>query len=448
MKTSKEAEKYLEELEKFKDIQFISKEEGKHNINFIFNSERGKIVLRSRKDVVDQDRCLENEMKVLNFLEHQGLEFAPESIFYDKGSDAHIIEFSGETQVEIKELEESELEEWVSHLAKLHGLDFENYKDFCKSQGYDCSKVKSVSGMVQGFLADIEQSDLDHSVLEWTRERIQELQSKLKNHDFETIGLSHNDLPHSTRRGRHLYLVDWEFACFTEAPEMELAKIRIGEDISSEKFSSIKDIYREERGIEDLDSKLDLGEEVNRLLTLSWLIKRASNLKEREDEEWKRYLESAQEKKENYIEFQSKKVFKNLEETDKVLFNDRAQPLTVEEVESNFVLVSGPKGGRYEIYVDEGTLLVCKEGGRRYSSYCKNLRKVGEWVRNGDEWSHSISDACVWLEEDENGFWTVGSNVFEPDNPRYGFSSKEYAVEEAEKIIRDNPSGKKQSGKT
>ena len=131
----------------------------------------------------------------------------------------------------------------------------------------------------------------------------------------------------------------------------------------------------------------------------------------------------------------------DLEKGDRVLFNDRAQPLKVKEIDEDSVIVSGPKGGEYEIYLDEGTLLVCKKGSRRYSSYCKDLRNVGEWVREENEWVHSRSGDRVWLEEDENGFWTVESDTFEVDNPMYGFSSKEFAVEEAESIVNSNPDG-------
>ncbi|MFB6099692.1 MAG: hypothetical protein ABEK16_00315 [Candidatus Nanohalobium sp.] len=130
-----------------------------------------------------------------------------------------------------------------------------------------------------------------------------------------------------------------------------------------------------------------------------------------------------------------------LSEGDRVLFNDRATPLEVEKVDEDAVIVAGPKGGEYELYEDDGTLLVCKKGSRRYSSYCEDLRKVGEWKRDGDEWKHSKTGVRVWLEEDDNGFWTVESDTFEPDNPMYGFSSKEFAVEEAESIVEGNPAG-------
>jgi hypothetical protein len=129
------------------------------------------------------------------------------------------------------------------------------------------------------------------------------------------------------------------------------------------------------------------------------------------------------------------------EEGDKVLFNDRKTPLEVVETSEEEIFVEGPSGGEYEIYLDGETLLVSKRGNRRYSSYCKDLRKVGEWERDGDTWRHSKSDAVVSLEENENGYWFVRSEDFEVDNPMYGFSSKEFAEEEAEKIVGENPEG-------
>ncbi len=129
------------------------------------------------------------------------------------------------------------------------------------------------------------------------------------------------------------------------------------------------------------------------------------------------------------------------EEGDKVLFNDRKTPLEVVEAFEDEIFVEGPNGGEYEIYLDEGTLLVSKKGNRRYSSYCEDLRKIGEWIREDDTWRHSKSSAEVSLEQNENGYWFVRSEKFEVDNPMYGFSSKEFAVEEAEKIIGKNPEG-------
>lgn len=132
-----------------------------------------------------------------------------------------------------------------------------------------------------------------------------------------------------------------------------------------------------------------------------------------------------------------------LEEGEKVLFNDRKTPLKVSEKKDDKLLIIGPNGGEYEIYTEEGTLLVCRKGNRRYSSYCKNLRKVGEWQRNGDKWTHTKTDAEIEMVRNDNGFWTLRSDKFgdQLDLPKYGYSSKEFAEEDAEKFVRNNPEG-------
>lgn len=135
--------------------------------------------------------------------------------------------------------------------------------------------------------------------------------------------------------------------------------------------------------------------------------------------------------------------FEKFEKDDKILFNDRKTPLTIEEVKEEEMKVTGPSGGKYEIYYDGDTRLVAKPGNRKYSSYCKDLRKVGEWIRTEDEWIHSKSEASIKLEKKDNGFWTLKSEKFEDelDNPMYGFSNREAALEEVEKFIESCPEG-------
>lgn len=136
--------------------------------------------------------------------------------------------------------------------------------------------------------------------------------------------------------------------------------------------------------------------------------------------------------------------FEDLEEGLKILFNDRKTPLKVTEKDSDRALVKGPNGGEYEIYTDEGTLLVSKPGNRRYSSYCKDLRSVGEWNRKEDKWIHSKTGAEVIMEKKENGYWTIRTEGLEDDidTPMYGYSDKEFAKEDAEKFVGKHPEGR------
>ncbi|MFB6180930.1 MAG: hypothetical protein ABEJ93_03560 [Candidatus Nanohalobium sp.] len=134
--------------------------------------------------------------------------------------------------------------------------------------------------------------------------------------------------------------------------------------------------------------------------------------------------------------------FEDLSEGMKLLFNDRKAPLTVKQVGEE-ALVEGPGGGEYIIYKDGEALLVARKGNKRYSSYCEDLREVGEWQRQNHTWTHTDTGAKVTVEKKDNGFYTIKSEGLEEDigTPKYGFTNREKAVEEAEKFIEKHREG-------
>lgn len=134
-----------------------------------------------------------------------------------------------------------------------------------------------------------------------------------------------------------------------------------------------------------------------------------------------------------------------LDAGDRILFGDRKKPLEVETTIEDGVIVRGPSGGEYEIYTENDSLLYCRRGNRRYSSYCKNLRKVGEWSRQGDSWIHTDSELELRIEKNQIDKWTLKSEDIdleeELDLPKYGFSEREVAERQAEKFMEANPEG-------
>jgi hypothetical protein len=131
-----------------------------------------------------------------------------------------------------------------------------------------------------------------------------------------------------------------------------------------------------------------------------------------------------------------------LSKGDRVLFNDRKRPLEVAEVEDGEAVVEGPGGGRYVLYTDEETALVSKEGNRRYSSYLKDLREVGEWNHESENlWKHSNTGAEIRLVEN-NGIWRLESDIdHNIETPGMGYMQRESAVEDVQKIVKKNPEG-------
>jgi len=140
------------------------------------------------------------------------------------------------------------------------------------------------------------------------------------------------------------------------------------------------------------------------------------------------------------------KIFDELEKRDRILFNDRKTPLTVKEVRGEDLEVKGPQGGKYILYTEEDAKypLMAKPGSKKYSSYVKNLRKVGKWQKENEKaWKHTKTNAKISLEQNSVGFWTLNIQKLDEqiDLPKYGFSDLENAVQEAEKIVNGNPEG-------
>ena len=137
-------------------------------------------------------------------------------------------------------------------------------------------------------------------------------------------------------------------------------------------------------------------------------------------------------------------IFDNLEEDDKILFNERQLPLTVEARDENRLHVKGPRGGEYILFPAEEAaelILFASKGSREYASKVESLEKVGEWIEEDEKlWKHSKTGEEIKLVKNSAGFWTVRTGL-DANTPKYGFSDRDAAEEFAEKLIKDNPRG-------
>lgn len=128
-------------------------------------------------------------------------------------------------------------------------------------------------------------------------------------------------------------------------------------------------------------------------------------------------------------------------EGDLILFNDRKIPLKVETAEEERAFIKGPQGGEYVIFRRDGETLVSSRGSRRYATRVKDLREIGEWRQVGEgEWRHTKSGKEIELSKNDAGFWTIETEL-EANLPKYGFSEREFAEEEVEKLMEANPEG-------
>jgi len=135
-----------------------------------------------------------------------------------------------------------------------------------------------------------------------------------------------------------------------------------------------------------------------------------------------------------------------LEKGDKILFDDRKTPCKITNVKEEEIEIKGPQGGEYILYTEEDAKhpLKAKPGNKEYSSYVKDLRRIGEWEKQGKKvWKHSKTGAKMLLEKNSAGFWTISTENLDVDLdlPKYGFSSLENAKKQVKTLLNENPEG-------
>lgn len=290
-----EATEYLEDSG-FEEDHILDVKEGEHNRNFIFDSRSGKKVLRKNNSGSSGE--LKHERNILRFIESKGLNFAPGTFHFNEEQDVLVIEYVGE-QARLEELEKPELEEWVSKIAELHRLEYEEYREFCRENGFEAkpyeTRLENFEKLTEKRLKNAKEVLQNHELLEYAEEKVEETKKEMEDAEFSRSGLIHADLANSTHRSGELNLIDWEFSRFTDGPEIELTKVWINGEVGDERFEAIKELYCEETGLKR--SGLEKGLKSELVLQITWLLERAAELKN-EDGDWEKYLDLAKEKKE------------------------------------------------------------------------------------------------------------------------------------------------------
>lgn len=288
------------ELNEFQNIEVIEKLEGEHNHNYVFSSNRGKFVLRKSKEHLEENNRLLSERNVLKFLEAQGIDFAPVSILYDKEKDIHVTTFVGLKDISLAELNLEELINWIQNLAEIHSLNYEEFHEFCESNGYSYNRPETLDQKVEQIkenLAEAENSD--EELIEWTKHKLGKLDLK---HEVNKPRLTHHDLHNSTRKSQsNLFIIDWEFSGFSYYPVEDLADILLDEHLDQEQAGFVKETYSSLSNFEVTEATIAKNKKLKLLFQLSWSLAEISRRKKNE-ETTEKYCKYARERK---IKFES-----------------------------------------------------------------------------------------------------------------------------------------------
>ncbi len=303
MKSRQEAEKYLEN-NGFKNCEILDHFTGESNHNYIFRSGEEKLVLRSNLEDKESTYRLDQERKILKFLEKQEIDFVPRSIKLDENREIHITSYTGNTDISVEDMEIPLLEQWVEKLVKIHEIDYEDFKQFCIENGYEYNKPETIKKTIQkyGFeRLEYAEENVDHELLGWCREKLENIDRNIEDENQRRIGLSHGDIANNTRKeDPEIYFIDWELARFTQNPENMLSYLYIHEELSQEKYETIKQIYQDIAGISGFDESLERSEKLTRVNDVIWALRRAAKLQDKENADEEEYIQLAEKRKQKF----------------------------------------------------------------------------------------------------------------------------------------------------
>lgn len=239
MSHEKDLIRYLEtllgeslELEEIKGL-------GERNNNYLVLTDSQKFVCRHSPENKEYIRY---EEAALNLLEIKEIDFAPRSIYRDEG--IHLISYEGEENILVDQMSESQLEELVDKIARIHKIKPHDVSDYSGQNGLRGEITLDENlNLFRKSTEDFVQNFWDSSLFQSVNRRFEIVEEKIKNIDISNEGLVHGDLRKNFREGDQIYLIDWELSKIVENPEKELGYMFAHSNLNQEKRKTVINRY-------------------------------------------------------------------------------------------------------------------------------------------------------------------------------------------------------------
>jgi len=280
-----ELKSYVKEKLNLESVKLTALGSGESNYNYKINDD---YVLRiSRQDVTTENR-LQNEHTILKFLETQGIDFVPKSVFFDKELNRHIVTFVGDKDISLNDLSREQLEIFVSQFIQIMNLDVSNLSS-------PETPLTSIEKYGIKRFEEVKKNCPDSDVIEWIKPRLSANVEAVKKLPRGKPGFIHGDLGCNMRAGDKLWFIDWEFARVSYYPVGSFAYAFVHSGCSESQFNSLLKIYCSQTGdsLEDLKNKLKLFERIILVNDVIWAAKRYSLMQKENLEGWEKYKELA-----------------------------------------------------------------------------------------------------------------------------------------------------------
>lgn len=235
----------------------------------------------------------------LNFLHQEGISFAPTPFYFDAEEKILLVSYLEGDHVGVGNLNDKQLEQYVSQLNTLHDLKFADYQVFCSQEGFECIPPESPLSRMESHevktFAFLQEQCPDKKVVDWIGPRLEknlEVYRQVKYSPRDVI-FSHGDLASSNIliKGTQMVFIDWDRSKFLCTKDYGLPYVFLycgGETEVRRKLIALYSKYRH-LDPEELKTEVRRGLKFLKLNDVVWAAGVYTRMVSQETAGWERY---------------------------------------------------------------------------------------------------------------------------------------------------------------
>lgn len=297
--TKREAEKYIKSLDLFPGFKLERLARGNNSEVFLIVSKRKKYTLRVRREDSKHGNRLQQHYINLKFLEAEGIDFAPQAIYFDKVKNTMIATYVPGQPITNTGLNNKQLAIFLKQLSVISKLKQNNYKKLCRKYKFKIDEPETPIISIKKYgikrFRLIEQNRNNKDIIDWIKPRLKE--SVVYNTSIKwnknTLFFAHGDVTGNNiiKNKNNIYLIDWERARFVYSLNFGLSYMFIHFELFALQQNKIIRFFAKYAGLSYKTLKKDVfigmkGIKVNDII---WAAQVYSNLYEKKERGWKKY---------------------------------------------------------------------------------------------------------------------------------------------------------------
>tara|TARA_B100001989_G_C24544059_1_gene469517 strand:- start:636 stop:1601 length:966 start_codon:yes stop_codon:yes gene_type:complete len=232
MKSEKELIKLARRSSFIKNPKVSFLAEGFGNENYLLEESGERYVLRLKKSTESQFfDSLEKENSFLKYFEHQGVDFCPKALYFDRDENFLIENYIEGDLVPQRDFSDDQIDVFAQQLHQLFTLSVPGFAIFCEENSLKCfDYVDQIEGLrIYGFnrFNEVKKEKLPKEVVNWIEKTLRENLKYLESENENELGFTWGDIQSKLiiDSSGKMNFYDFEHACISNSFGLSYIKI-------------------------------------------------------------------------------------------------------------------------------------------------------------------------------------------------------------------------------